>query len=519
MNTLMPLLRAKFFVPGTNLPLAGGKVWTYAAGGSTPLATYTTAAGSTANANPVILDANGEAAIYLANGATYDINVLTSANAQVPGYPVLNVIGSDNGLRADLAGAGGAALIGYGLNTVAGALANLDGAIADINSAPPIIILSTGQSNMPQAIAYAWDPAPNLFLWNFDGNSQASTVVGTAFAAINPAYVGPSVSAANIIARANRSRPVLVINVYRGGLGMENWGPSPSTYNFRQAIAGNVVAALAAASTTYGITISKIDYFVWGGGESDANAQSQTITTDFETWIMTWLKTQTWFDNYMPTFIMALPPFAQSAPGNSDYLWRRYSSAFKAATWPDPSCRAYINNGDLPISYFDPTGVIPYLHYTGEGYFRVGQKLGRAMLSGLYETGMTSQQGQGVDSAVVISGMVNCSGVSVGYSIWSRTFDEITVKTYGSMTVTAGATATSFIMTVPIKAKTFPNNVAGNIVSVNAGNAGLILPVSSTQTVQAAFVSTGTGAQAFVITYSYRVNSSDVLPNSPPGTT
>jgi hypothetical protein len=52
MATLLtfPLFRA--FDPN-GLPLAGGKVYTYAAGTSTPLATYTDQAGSTTNANPV----------------------------------------------------------------------------------------------------------------------------------------------------------------------------------------------------------------------------------------------------------------------------------------------------------------------------------------------------------------------------------------------------------------------------------------------------------------------------------
>lgn len=52
-------------------PLIGGKVYTYIAGTTTPLASYPTyddaLAGTNANANPVILDANGEASIYLIN--------------------------------------------------------------------------------------------------------------------------------------------------------------------------------------------------------------------------------------------------------------------------------------------------------------------------------------------------------------------------------------------------------------------------------------------------------------------
>ena len=63
-------------------PLAGGKVYTYAAGTTTPQATYTTQAGTTANANPVILDASGRADIWLGSLA-YRIIVKTSADVTV----------------------------------------------------------------------------------------------------------------------------------------------------------------------------------------------------------------------------------------------------------------------------------------------------------------------------------------------------------------------------------------------------------------------------------------------------
>lgn len=53
--------------------VAGGKVYTYAAGTSTPLATYTDASGSVPNSNPVILDASGEANIWLNQTLNYKI--------------------------------------------------------------------------------------------------------------------------------------------------------------------------------------------------------------------------------------------------------------------------------------------------------------------------------------------------------------------------------------------------------------------------------------------------------------
>lgn len=51
---------------------AGFKLYTYAANTTTPQATYTNRAGSVANTNPIILDARGEAVIYLSPGVVYD---------------------------------------------------------------------------------------------------------------------------------------------------------------------------------------------------------------------------------------------------------------------------------------------------------------------------------------------------------------------------------------------------------------------------------------------------------------
>lgn len=52
-------------------PLADGFVYTYASGTTTPLSTYEDEAGTTLNTNPVILDARGEARIWLIPASTY----------------------------------------------------------------------------------------------------------------------------------------------------------------------------------------------------------------------------------------------------------------------------------------------------------------------------------------------------------------------------------------------------------------------------------------------------------------
>lgn len=74
-----PLFKA-FTVAGA--PASGYKVYTYAAGTNTPQATYTTQALSVPNANPVVLDANGEAPIWLGN-VSYKIVLKTAADVTV----------------------------------------------------------------------------------------------------------------------------------------------------------------------------------------------------------------------------------------------------------------------------------------------------------------------------------------------------------------------------------------------------------------------------------------------------
>ena len=61
-----------------NLPAAGWKVWTYAAGTATPKATYTDSSAGTPNSNPVVLNSRGEATIWLSG--TYKIVLTTDAD-------------------------------------------------------------------------------------------------------------------------------------------------------------------------------------------------------------------------------------------------------------------------------------------------------------------------------------------------------------------------------------------------------------------------------------------------------
>jgi len=78
MASLSPPPKLQFF--GTDgLPLVGGKLYTYAAGTTTPLATYVDHTGTTTNTNPVILDSNGQANVWLPETTSFKYILKTAA--------------------------------------------------------------------------------------------------------------------------------------------------------------------------------------------------------------------------------------------------------------------------------------------------------------------------------------------------------------------------------------------------------------------------------------------------------
>jgi hypothetical protein len=77
MSVLAPQPKAQFF-DASGAPLVGGKVYTYAAGTTTPLATFTDASALTPNTNPIILDSRGECNLWFSTATSYKV-VLESA--------------------------------------------------------------------------------------------------------------------------------------------------------------------------------------------------------------------------------------------------------------------------------------------------------------------------------------------------------------------------------------------------------------------------------------------------------
>ena len=76
--SLSPWLKPRFFITGTNRPLAGGLMYTYKAGTTDPAKTYSDDSG-TENTNPIVLDSDGQCDLFLDDAVSYRIILKNSA--------------------------------------------------------------------------------------------------------------------------------------------------------------------------------------------------------------------------------------------------------------------------------------------------------------------------------------------------------------------------------------------------------------------------------------------------------
>ena len=96
-TSLSPTPKLQFFDANGD-PLAGGLLYTYAAGSTTPLTTYTDSTGVSANTNPIVLDSRGEANVWL-GAAIYKFALYTSVGVLI--WTVDNINGSTFSVNAD----------------------------------------------------------------------------------------------------------------------------------------------------------------------------------------------------------------------------------------------------------------------------------------------------------------------------------------------------------------------------------------------------------------------------------
>lgn len=165
---IKPVLKHTFYKnDGTRN--AGGKVWTYEAGTTTPKTTHTTSVADVANTNPIILDSHGECELW--SDGQLKVNNLESDDTQVTGWPVDNVGSgvSNNDANARWAG-------------TAGGSANA----LTISPSPAITAYAAGQSF--------------IFKSGANANTAATTIAISGLAAIAVQSNGAACSGGEILA-------------------------------------------------------------------------------------------------------------------------------------------------------------------------------------------------------------------------------------------------------------------------------------------------------------------------------
>lgn len=86
-------------IDGNGDPIKGGLLSTYEEGTSTDKSAFTDVALTVAHANPIVLNSEGEALVYLSG--RYKMNLTTAAGAQVPGWPIDNIGDPARGAAAE----------------------------------------------------------------------------------------------------------------------------------------------------------------------------------------------------------------------------------------------------------------------------------------------------------------------------------------------------------------------------------------------------------------------------------
>ena len=107
---LSPVLNGVSVLGATGLPLSGGFIYTYQAGSSTPLATYTDNNGTIANSNPIVLNPDGRtpSEIWLQSGYSYKFQIQTSTGV------LIQTLDNIYGIPQSSSGGGGGASLPTG---------------------------------------------------------------------------------------------------------------------------------------------------------------------------------------------------------------------------------------------------------------------------------------------------------------------------------------------------------------------------------------------------------------------
>lgn len=236
--SISPLAKQQFNQNG--IPLAGGKLFTYAAGTTTKLTTYTNSTGGTPNTNPILLDANGQCDIWLTDGLLYKYVLAPATDTDPPTNPFWtedNVTPTDNAANAittALAASGGAALIGFEapgstvVTTVAAALSDVVnvkrfGAVPDgATDSTTAIANAVAALTNGQALYFPGGPGAYLTNTQVKVNQTNVRIYGDGPSSVLMAKGGAALGELLWINGANTIVENMVLDGNRAAVGMSN---------------------------------------------------------------------------------------------------------------------------------------------------------------------------------------------------------------------------------------------------------------------------------------------------------
>jgi hypothetical protein len=351
MVALSPLAGAGWqFFDNNGVPLSGGKLYTYAAGTTTPATTYTSSSGATPHANPIILDSAGRVSseVWLSSSASYKFTLATASDVTLWTKDDISGAATAADLAnfiASLASSTGASLVGYGDETVEDALDTL------LGDRGPVLIAITGQSNAVGVYDGGDNPLnPLVKTWNPTNSTWVSGGQYTAAPWTSSSPTGNSsknnfaLGAAHYIAEKT-GREVYVVYDAVGGQSITEWVPATQT---RYAALKTKVEAAIASPALVTAGKSTIDFLIWAQGEENgAGVNAMTFAT-YTTNLVNLDKQfrgdpadpvtypgESWVEDFTPFYIMGMSPLhdrymispaLQAFSNSSNGRWRYLST-------------------------------------------------------------------------------------------------------------------------------------------------------------------------------------------------